>query len=340
MTVGYNEWINKILNINSVHYDPETIFKVKLKKKQVQKLKIALKNEYERFKKGDLIFVPNGYSPFKVPVLLFIEEYKDAYKQIENVVGINSSYIPYTDIRLTIKYQLNEKIETNDILPDIKICFTKWGKENIRDAEIKDFISELIKEWEEKLNGDVITKILEDVYAKIEKDQSLIEIYFHTNMMSPIKGFTGLDFSLPVVKFTQYIESNFNLKNVSRNFENKIRMKESIPKIGEGWIEETKLYNTIKQKFPDINVIHHARPAFLGSQHYDIYLPESRIAIEYQGIQHEQVIDFFGSKKGYNKRKKLDQRKKKLSLENNIKLIEVFPETDFEELVNIIKSYL
>ena len=71
---------------------------------------------------------------------------------------------------------------------------------------------------------------------------------------------------------------------------------------------------------------------WLGLMRLDFYLPEYNIAIECQGIQHYQPIEFFGGKKAYNDLIRRDKLKKQLCEEHNIKMIYVDNSTDFNEL--------
>jgi hypothetical protein len=78
----------------------------------------------------------------------------------------------------------------------------------------------------------------------------------------------------------------------------------------------------------------------------DFYLPEHNIAIECQGMQHFEYSEFFGGEKAFIKQLERDNRKAKLCLEHNIRLIyyakpllkplyEII--TNEENLINIIK---
>jgi hypothetical protein len=58
---------------------------------------------------------------------------------------------------------------------------------------------------------------------------------------------------------------NFDL----RKAENIVRKRVGFPLIGEGWIVETYLYKRIKADFPNIEIIHHGKPLFLGRQEYE-----------------------------------------------------------------------
>ena len=54
------------------------------------------------------------------------------------------------------------------------------------------------------------------------------------------------------------------LAKITRECENMVRVKNHLPNVGEGFIEETKLYQKIKLTFPEMKIIHHGKPPFLG----------------------------------------------------------------------------
>jgi len=67
---------------------------------------------------------------------------------------------------------------------------------------------------------------------------------------------------------------------------------------------------------------------FKGCKHerklyFDFYLPTLNVAIEYQGIQHYQVVKHFGGEQGFKQRSKRDKIKEDWCKLNNIKLIEI-----------------
>ena len=107
-----------------------------------------------------------------------------------------------------------------------------------------------------------------------------------------------------------------------RDGENPYRLNIGAKKIGESWIAETELFYKIKNVFSDIEVIQHGRPSWLGRQHFDIWIPELKIAIEYQGKQHDKPIEFFGGLE---------------ALENRVKLIEVREGYFLNEIIDEIK---
>ena len=69
---------------------------------------------------------------------------------------------------------------------------------------------------------------------------------------------------------------------------------------------------------------------------YDIFIQELNVAIEYQGKQHFEPIDFFGGEDSFEKTKIRDEEKRKLSAEHGIKLVYI----NFDEIIttDLIRS--
>tara|TARA_B100000989_G_C19511008_1_gene459049 strand:- start:69 stop:1979 length:1911 start_codon:yes stop_codon:yes gene_type:complete len=127
---------------------------------------------------------------------------------------------------------------------------------------------------------------------------------------------------------------------ITFGFQNEFRVSKGLPKIGEGWISETELYYKLKDNLQGVKVIHHGKPKWLGKQHVDIWLPEYNIGIEYQGIQHDTPIDFFGGEEGFIKGKERDMRKKQLFKKNKSYLIEVREGYNIEDLLKEINQHI
>ena len=115
------------------------------------------------------------------------------------------------------------------------------------------------------------------------------------------------------------------------------RTRRGIPRIGEGWVAETDLYYKIKEWFPKYLVEHHASPSWLGRQHLDIYIPKMKVAVEYQGKQHDEPIEFFGGKEAYLKTRQRDERKLALCKENGVSLLYVREGYEFADIVTQIE---
>lgn len=109
-------------------------------------------------------------------------------------------------------------------------------------------------------------------------------------------------------------------------------------KIGEGWVSETLLYRQIEKAFSPTKVMQHASPAFLGKQHYDVYLPEYKIALEYQGDQHSRPIEFFGGEEAFLKGLERDKRKREISSKNGVHQIDVYPGYDLRVVLESVAS--
>ncbi len=123
-----------------------------------------------------------------------------------------------------------------------------------------------------------------------------------------------------------------------REGENEYRNNIGAKRIGEAWISETELYYKIKNALPQYDVIHHGKPLWLGRQHFDIWIPDLNFAIEYQGLQHDNPVEYFGGELAFLQNKKRDLNKKVLSEKNNVKLIEVRPGYVLGEVLNLIKE--
>ena len=154
----------------------------------------------------------------------------------------------------------------------------------------------------------------------------------------------------PLIKVLSYCrfydENNREFYSADSNFEEDekiikiIRQNLKEKYIGnEKWINQYSLYQNTKNIFKDtgVTVLREYSPRCLGLQRLDVYfeLNGQKIAFEYQGEQHYKPIDFFGGVSAFEKRIKLDERKKTKCKRNSIKLIE-FKYTDSVSINSII----
>ena len=70
---------------------------------------------------------------------------------------------------------------------------------------------------------------------------------------------------------------------------------------------------------------------------FDFYIPEKKLCIEYDGIQHFMIIENWGGKEEFKLRKRKDKIKTKFCRENNIKLERIRYDDD---IINKLKSIL
>ena len=161
--------------------------------------------------------------------------------------------------------------------------------------------------------------------------------------------FQGTRFNHPVLEFkirafysTYEFERERNLSDeialLSIDAENLVRDELNLPRIGEGWVSETLLFKRLEREFPETQIIQHGRPNWLGRQHYDIWFPQWRIAVEFHGKQHFEPVDFFGGEEAFIENVKRDKRKLFLSEKNNIKLFIVTENDDVLDLIRDIKE--
>lgn len=76
----------------------------------------------------------------------------------------------------------------------------------------------------------------------------------------------------------------------------------------------------IKQYCPD--AIYQYRVEWLRQQSFDIFLPNQKIAIEYQGKQHYEAINVFGGETSLAANKERDKRKRMISMEHGVKVLD------------------
>ena len=93
------------------------------------------------------------------------------------------------------------------------------------------------------------------------------------------------------------------------------------------WVSEEMVYNIAKKYYNKLYpVVYQHRPFFLrsakdGQMSYDVFISGLNVAIEYQGKQHFEPVDFFGGDKAFEDLQARDKLKAKLSAENGIKLV-------------------
>lgn len=127
-------------------------------------------------------------------------------------------------------------------------------------------------------------------------------------------------------------------RTLAREAENAVRRREGVPLVGEGWVSETELYRQIAAAFPDEQVVHHGSPPWLGRQHLDIYLPSRAVGVEFQGVQHDRPVEFFGGQEAWEATKRRDERKRRLCATHGVRLIYVRPGYDIDSVLDEIRS--
>jgi len=300
------------------------------KKNRVQKLK----NYFEILEK--YYPITKSYTNNK---LIEIYENNCNYEESWNIKCQNE-FINMADL---IKY--SKKINSQILSPDVivKVCgqryLTKFGWENIE--KVKKFIPESLNKFESRI-GKSFFQVF--AYKDLKKGSEKFDSYFKSFFINKreFKYYKSIDEEESKQNYYRAIPNVVEkaiinqLMKIIRDAENSFREEYNIPKVGEGWIQETELYNKILKEFPDYDVIHHGKPKWIGRQHLDIYIPQIKLAIEFQGEQHFEPIDFFGGEESFKNTVERDTRKQKLCKKNKCELIIVSSGYDFKEIVNKI----
>jgi len=123
------------------------------------------------------------------------------------------------------------------------------------------------------------------------------------------------------------------IKSNIRSIENQVRKNSGYREVGTVY-NEILIFNYFKENFKDHDILYQYKPAWLGRQIFDVYFKSLNVAIEYNGKQHYQPIEFYGGDKGFENLVRLDTLKRKKCLENNCILFEI----KYDEDINLALS--
>jgi hypothetical protein len=258
---------------------------------------------------------------------LMLSDYMMALAYLESRSGaekINAS----DKLILSLKYKLGLPFKGEDI---INISATKPRKIILENKDIVvAWIDEVIEDFEGRKGTDLLALVTEQ-FAFLEKSE------YH---LFPGHPFIHPKIKLDIFNYSALGDFNVVLNQWLRDAENKLRAHMNLPKIGEGWVSETVLYNLVAKIVSPMgyDVIHHSYPTFLQRQELDIYIPALKLGIEYMGKQHYEPIDFFGGLQGYLKNKERDERKRKLCDDHGVRVVYFRYDEPIDE--NCLKSKL
>lgn len=102
------------------------------------------------------------------------------------------------------------------------------------------------------------------------------------------------------------------IKNEKRKIRNQVdKIYSDIVKqnrVPTRWSNEYRLFSLISNYNSNAQYQYHCD--WLGKQSLDVYIPESRIGIEYQGEQHYKAVEIWGGKKALEKNQERDFQKR------------------------------
>lgn len=73
---------------------------------------------------------------------------------------------------------------------------------------------------------------------------------------------------------------------------------------------------------------------------FDFYLPEQNIAIEYDGVQHFEMSEFFGDKVVFNRTRRNDIQKTAYLKHHNIHLLRVAHDVSLDKISDIVSTFI
>ena len=299
-------------------------------------------NNYRRLfldRQHDLLFYSN---------LFLLEFYEEAYKELNSI--INKVFITESKL-INELFSLNIKLKRNVVSSNHVLKLASWHNNNVTITKFgNNNIEELLKVLDIIIATNYSSGFFNEFFV-LDKERNKLSThpsdYYHKYYQLGKKSKQKLNeekvkiYKKPDGTATKNsVEKAIcsHCSNLVREAENTLRISFGAKKVGEGWISETELYYKIKNQFIELEVLQHGRPDWLGRQHVDIWFPDYKIGIEYQGQQHDRPIEFFGGEKSFEENKKRDERKRMLFKENNAFLIEVREGFDFEILCEEIKK--
>jgi hypothetical protein len=223
--------------------------------------------------------------------------------------------------RMNLKLLVGHKCTARDFLTLFKKRVTKYGLENIRlVAEILDI---LVDDWENEHGETIVEYIVRRCPESRRQSHHLFNgTIYRKTALNDIRFYDFVDIG----------EFEAIVHNLTRRAENIVREEEGLPKVGEGWIAETKLYYEIKEYLQGYEVVHHGSPDWLGKQHLDIYVPGLCLAFEYQGLQHYEPVSYFGGQDAFEDQLRRDRKKSNLCKRHGIEVIYVREGYDIDSL--------
>jgi hypothetical protein len=112
-------------------------------------------------------------------------------------------------------------------------------------------------------------------------------------------------------------------KRIDAEFENATRDEFGFARIGEGWVNETLMFELVQDLFPGEPVLHHYWPAWLMGLELDVFVPDVNLALEYQGKQHYEPVELWGGQEALDAQQKRDALKAARCKEIGVALLEV-----------------
>lgn len=113
-------------------------------------------------------------------------------------------------------------------------------------------------------------------------------------------------------------------KKIAEAAENEVRRALGHYEKGNRWTSETILFQLVESKYGDEYTLErHHRPDWLDGLELDIFIVEADLGIEYQGVQHYEVVEHWGGEEALKERQERDRRTKELCDEHGVDIVEI-----------------
>ena len=110
---------------------------------------------------------------------------------------------------------------------------------------------------------------------------------------------------------------------ICKDTENRLRTDLGYPPIGKSHLSEIMLYKTVCALFAPMQVVRNYRGRELERLEIDIWIPDLKLAIEFQGEQHYKSMTHWGGEAGFVRRQENDLRKRELCKLLGYTLVEI-----------------
>lgn len=263
-------------------------------------------------------------------------EYEQSLKYYETLLSPDKITAALGSVILNIKSHIGKPATAIDLM-SIGKKLTKFGRSNI--DLIVNYV-ELHLQREAETRGVDYLKYLAAKY----KDTSYDGFSLYSGVPS---GYYLSQFYIrqpyaikKTIWFVNITELSEFMKETTRAAENAVREDMNIPRVGEGWVSETDLYYKLKSHFSDYRIVQHYTSSWLEKQHLDIFFPDHKIAVEYQGPQHFRPVKLFGGEEALLENQKRDVLKKKKCKLNKVHLIYAEENYNLDDLINLIEKLI
>jgi len=152
------------------------------------------------------------------------------------------------------------------------------------------------------------------------------------NPEPPYYDFDSFDMAAGKYVFWDFVSG------VLGDVENELRTLLGLPEIGQGWVSQAEMLRCLREAFAPVEVLDEASPEWLGQQRFDAYIPDLLLAVEYQGRQHFEPVEFFGGEEALQAAVARDALKLRLAEANGVRVEYIRFDEDIHTRVGEIRS--